>query len=552
MHFMKKAVRVFSLLAGVAAIACSPVSKMAEMYENVKVTCNPGVLEVVANNIDATVEVSYPAGYFHPKAMLAVTPVLVFEEGEAEMKTLTYQGEKVKDNYKVVSSDGQTVRERIHFGYVEGMEKAYLELRGEIIYKGISHAVPAKKVADGTNITYKLVEFGHEGGSVASVSYKADDYQEIIKQTEEGQIMYGLNSADVASNQLKSQSIKDFQAALDEIKNNERKTLTGTEVIAYASPEGGAKLNDKLSDNRSKSADKAFSQVTKGKETAQTSVKSMGQDWEGFQDLVSKSDIEDKDLILRVLNMYSDPAVRESEIKNISEVYTSLKKSVLPDLRRARFIANVEYQNYTPEELVKLVDDNIDILDEEALLRAATLVDATNKKVSLYNKAIDKYDSDRARFNLGVAYLNNGQFAKAEKAFKDVKTQDADLQNALGAIALANGDLAGASKYFKASATDEAKENQAVVDILSGNYDAAAKALAGKEGFNASLAQVLVNNLPAASKALTCQCPKGSYLRAIIAARQGDAQGVRDNLAKVQDNKKLSARAKKDIEFARF
>ncbi len=549
---MKINSRFIALVAGVAAVACSPAAKMAEMYENVKVTCNPEVLEVVADEINAVVSVSYPDGYFHPKAMLAVTPVIVFEDGEAQMRTLTYQGEKVKDNYRVVPTTGGTVNERVHFDYVDGMESAYLELRGEIIYKGVSYAVPAKKVADGSNITYKLVEFGCEGGSPATVSYKADNYQEIIKQTEEGQIMYSINSSNVASNQLKSQSIKDFQAALDEIKANERKTLTGTEVIAYASPEGGAKLNDKLSDSRSKSADKAFSQVTKGKDTAETSVKSMGQDWEGFQDLVSKSDIEDKDLILRVLNMYSDPAVRESEIKNISEVYTSLKKSVLPDLRRARFIANVEYQNYTAEELMKLINDNIDVLDEEALLRAATLVNETNKKVSIYEKAIDKYNSDRAQFNLGVAYLNNGQLAKAERAFKAVKTQDADLENALGAIALANGDKETASKHFKKAATEEAMANQAVVDILSGNYDAAAKALAGKEGFNAALAQVLVDNLPAATKALTCQCPKANYLRAIIAARQGNAQGVQDNLKKAGEDKKLAARAAKDIEFAMY
>lgn len=549
---MKFNSRIIALLVGVAAVACSPASKMAEMYENVKVTCDPEVLEVVADEINAVVSVTYPDGYFHPKAMLAVTPVIVYDGGEAEMKTLTYQGEKVKDNYKVVANAGGTVNERVRFDYVEGMENSYLELRGNIIYKGVSYAVPAKKVADGANITYKLVEFGCEGGSPATVAYKADNYQEIIKQTEEGQIMYGLNSSNVDNKQLKSQSIKDFQAALDEIKANERKTLTGTEIIAYASPEGGAKLNDKLSDSRSKSADKAFGQVTKGKETAETSVKSMGQDWEGFQDLVSKSDIEDKDLILRVLNMYSDPAVRESEIKNISEVYTSLKQSVLPDLRRARFIANVEYQNYTAEELVKLIDDNIDVLDEEALLRAASLVDDTNKKVSIYEKAIDKYNSDRAQFNLGVAYLNAGQVAKAEKAFKAVKTQDAELENALGAVALANGDTDAASKHFKKAATDEAKANQAVVDILTGNYDAAAKALAGQEGFNAALAQVLVDNLPAATKALTCQCPKSNYLRAIIAARQGDAQGVQDYLKKVKDNKKLAARAEKDIEFAMY
>ena len=534
------------LLAGMAAAGCSSASKMAEMYENVKVECEPEVLEVIAGNIDAVVTVTYPADYFHPKAILEVTPVLVYEDGEDEMRTIVYQGDKVKDNFKAVSSDGQTVKERIHFDYVEGMEQAHLELRPVVTYGAKTYTVPARKIADGCNTTYMLVE------SAPRVEYKKDNYQEIIRQTEEGQILYGINSSTVSNNQLKSQSIKDFQAALDEIKANERKTLVGTEVIAYASPDGGEKLNTKLSDKRSETADKAFGTVTKGKDVAQTSVKSMGQDWEGFQELVAKSDIEDKDLILRVLNMYSDPAVRESEIKNISEIYTSLKKSVLPELRRARFIANVEYQNFTADELMEQIETNMDVLDEEALLRAATLVKENDKKVSIYKKAVDKFGSDRARFNLGVTYLNDGKVERAEKAFKEVKTEDADLLNAQGAVAMAKGDYKTASALFKKAGTASAKSNQAVVDILSGNYDAAAAALDGETGFNAALAQLLVDKVDKAEKALSCQCPRSSYLRAIIAARKGDAAGVQKHLAAASELKALAERAAKDVEFAQY
>lgn len=545
---MNKSIRLFAAaLVGSAAVACSSPSKMAEMAENVKITCDPEVLEAVAGSIDATVTATYPDGYFHPKAILEVTPVLVYDGGEAKAKTITYQGEKVKDNYKTVSSDGQTVRENVHFDYVEGMEQASLELRGTVKYNGKVYNVPARKIADGTNTTYMLAH------GTASVPYKADNYQEILKQTEEGQILYSVNSSDVNSKQLKSQSIKDFQDALDEIKNNDRKTLTGTEVIAYASPEGGEKLNTKLSEKRSQTADKAFEKVTKGKEVAETTVQSKGQDWEGFQDLVSKSNIEDKDLILRVLNMYSDPAVREREIKNLSEVYTSLKKGVLPELRRARFIANVEYKNYTSEELVALVDDNIDVLDEEALLRAATLVNDSAKKESLYKKAIDKYGSDRAQFNLGVAYLNEGKLDDAEKAFKAVKTQDDDLENALGAVAFEKGDYEAAAKHYAKSGSDYAKYNQGVMDIMQGNYDKAASEMDGFKGPDAALAQILANNLDKAESALTCQCGHSNYLRAIIAARKGDAEGVDKYLAKVKkQDKDLAARAEKDVEFAQY
>ena len=542
---MRKQIKNLAMaVVAIAAVGCASPEKMAEMAESVTVTCDPSPLEVVAGKIDATVSVTYPADYFHKKAILEVTPVIVFDGGEAAMTPFMYQGEKVKDNYTVVSSDGQTVTEKVHFDYVEGMEACHLELRGVVIYKARTWDLPIKKVADGANTTYMLVGLGGKAGHVA---YKADNYQEVIPQTAEGQILYTINSADVRRKELKSESIKDFQAALDEIKANERKTLKGTEVVAYASPDGGESLNAKLSDKRSKSGAKAWSKVIGGREVADPEVKSVGQDWEGFQELVAKSDIEDKDLIIRVLSMYSDPAVRESEIKNMSEVYTVLKKEVLPELRRARFIANVEYQNYTAEELLKLVDENSDVLDEEALLRSASLVKDLDAKEAIYKKAVDKYNSDRAQFNLGVVYLEKGNLGKAEKAFAKVETKDADLKTAEGVIALRNGDLAAAQKAFAAAGDTE---NQAVVDILNGNYAKAAAALKGTNSFNEALADVLTGNLSAASAALKCNCPKSEYLRAIIAARQGNKAEVAAHLAKASECEALKARAEKDIEFA--
>jgi tetratricopeptide (TPR) repeat protein len=433
------------------------------------------------------------------------------------------------------------------------MEQAHLELRGVAKYKSKSIKLPTKKVADGCNTTYMLVK-GGDANAVGSVAYKADSYQEVIKQTAEGQILYKINSADVANSELKSQSIKDFQAALDEIKNNGRKTLTGTEVVAYASPDGGEELNTKLSNDRSKSADKAWNKIIKGKDVTDPTVSSVGQDWEGFQELVSKSNIEDKDLILRVLSMYSDPAVRESEIKNMSEIYTSLKSSVLPELRRARFIANVEYKNYTPEELKKLVEDNEDVLDEEALLRAASLTDDTKQKIELYNKAVSKYDSDRAQFNLGVTYLNQGDLRKAETAFNKVKANDADVQNAKGVLALRKGDNATAASYFAKAGDQQAKYNQGVLDILEGNYDKAAQELADAKGccHNTVLAYILNDQLDKAEAAARCASPEVAYLKAIIAARKGNGNDVTKFLKEARKSASLAKREATDIEFADY
>ena len=344
---MRKGIKFLSVAVLGFAAACSSPEKMAEMAENVIVKTEPAVLEVVAGKIDAAVTVTYPEDYFHKKAILEVTPVIVYEGGEVAMEPFVFQGESVKDNYEVVPSAGATVTKDVHFNYVPGMEKSYLELRGVVKHKSKSIDMPTKKAADGANTTYMLV------CKDGALDLKADNYQEIIKQTAEGQILYTINSSTVRNNQLSSQSIKDFQAALDEIKANERKTLVGTDVVAYASPDGKEDQNAKLSDNRSKSAEKAFAKVTKKHPAdAPVNVTSVGEDWEGFQELVAESDLEDKDLIIRVLSMYSDPAVREKEIKNMSAVYTTLAKEVLPELRRARFIANVEFKNYTSEELL--------------------------------------------------------------------------------------------------------------------------------------------------------------------------------------------------------
>ena len=536
---------LFAVALGFAAIACSSPEKMAEMAENVTVKCEPAVLEVVAGEIDATVSVTYPADYFHPKAVLEVTPVIVYEGGEVKMEPYMFQGEKVEDNYEVVPEAGSTITKKVHFDYVPGMEKCYLELRGVVSHKKKTVDLPTKKVADGANTTYMLV---CQNGKL---DLKADGYQEIIKQTAEGQILYQINSATVRNSQIKGQSVKDYQAALDEILANERKTLVSTDVIAYASPDGKEDQNAKLSDNRSKSAEKAYGKVVKGKEVSgEVNVTSVAEDWEGFQELVAASDLEDKDLIIRVLSMYSDPAVREKEIKNMSAVYSSLAKEVLPELRRARFIANVEYKNFTNEELLELIEENIDVLDVTALLRAATLVKDNDQKVEIYKKAAEKYESAAAQYNLAVTYIQMDKLAKAEKALEGLE-KDADWNNAMGVIALRKNELDAAAEYFTLAGNETAKENAAVIDILDGDYEAAAAKLAGAEGYNAALAQLLVgNNAPAA--ALECKCAKAAYLRAVAAARQGNAEAVKTNLEAAGECEKLAERAAKDVEFAQY
>ncbi len=543
---MKKTIKSLSaVILAFAAAACSSPEKMTEMAEELTVGCEPAVLEVIGGKIDADVTVTYPADYFHPKAILEVTPVIVYEGGEVKMEPFMFQGEKVKDNYQVVPSAGSTVTKKVSFDYAPGMEKCYLELRGTVKYKTASTNLPSKKVADGANTTYMLV------CRKGVVDYKTDNYQDVITQKAEGQILYNINSAEVRDNQLSSKSIKDFQAAIDAIKSNDRMNIVSTDVVAYASPDGEEDKNAELSDNRSKSAEKAFGTVTKKQAIdAPVNVKRVAEDWDGFQELVAASDMEDKDLIIRVLSMYSDPTVREKEIRNLSAVYQTLAKEVLPELRRARFIANVEFTNYTSEELLELIDSNIDILDEEALLRAATLVEDNDGKLAIYRKAVDKFDSQRAQYNIAATYINMGEIGRAKNALSKV-AEDSDVYNALGVIALREDDINAAAEYFAIANSKAGVENAAIIDIIDGEYEAAAEKLAGKKTFNAALVQLLTgNNGPAA--AFDEDCAKSAYLRAVAAARNGDSAVVKAELEKASKDENLAQKAAKDVEFAQF
>ena len=539
---MKKIILL--LAAALLAFACASPEKMAQMAENVKVECNPPVLEAVGGTIDAVVSVTYPKDYFHPSAILEVTPVIVYDGGEAPMKPFKYQGEDVKDNYKVVSKDGQKVSERVHFEYVEGMEKCYLELRGKVTAGKKSIALPVKKVADGCNTTYMLVK---RSGNLA---VKADNYQDVISSTTEGQIKYLVNSSDVRSSELKGQSVKDFLAALEAAKADG--ASVSTEIVAYASPEGAENKNNELSESRGASAQKAYKQLTKDKDAP--AVRSVGEDWEGFQQLVQESDLEDKNLILRVLSMYSDPAVRENEIRNMSQVFTALKGEVLPELRRARLIANVEVKNYTNEELKELLSNNESVLDEEALLRVASITKDAAQKESTYKKAIERFGSERAQYNLAVLYLNQGKDDKAEAGLKEL-AEDPDVLNAKGVLALHKEELKTAEDLFRRSGTPEAKANLGTVLILTGEYEEAARVLEKPQGccHNSVLALILTDRLDQAMKTAHCGDPKVWYLKAIIAARQGKpAEEVNKYLQKAYRRADLKERAARDVEFAGY
>lgn len=546
--------RLFQKVLSLALIAmivpsCGNPAKMAEKAEQLSVQCEPQVMEVVAGKINTTITVVFPADFFHPKAIVEVQPVIVYNGGEALGELIMLQGEDVTNNYITVAEAGGQVSRQLSFDYVPGMENSHLELRMTVLHKDkrIPFTTPVK-VADGANTTYMLV------GAEGSLAYAPDAYQPVINEQTEAQILYLINSATVRNSQLKSEDIKAFQDFLAEVSKDERRSVVGTDIISYASPDGKEDQNAKLAEKRSATALRAYERTLNKKAKLDVPVNSetVAEDWDGFQELVRNSNIEDKELILRVLQMYSDPMVREREIKNMSRVYTTLAKEILPQLRRARFIANIEFQNYSDAELLELVNTNIEQLDEEALLRTASLVKDLEVKIGIYNQAISKYGSDRAKVNKAVALLAQGKNMEAAAALNSVAQKDGYYYNTLGVIALRAGNNAEAADAFAKSSLKEARYNLGVLDILNGNYRSAAANLKGQGHHNEALAYILVGDLKQALAVGTHACPKMSYLKAIVYARQGQVNDAKAELEKACKNEALAERAQNDIEFAKI
>ncbi|MDR2586515.1 MAG: hypothetical protein LBC84_09945 [Prevotellaceae bacterium] len=537
------------VLAGLSLASCSGPAKMAKNPELVTVSCNPQVLEVVADVINVTYTVTFAERYFHPKAILEIVPVLTYKDGEEKAPIMNLQGEKILDNHTVIPLSGGGASHQIQFAFKKGMEVSQLDLILTVMdKKGNRYPYPyAYKVADGTITTYKLATFN------GYTTFAPDSYQEVIREQKETQIMYLVNSSEVRSKELTKGEIKEFEQFLANAMKDERREVKNTEIIAYASPEGPLALNNKLSANREKSAETAYKNATK-KIAAGVDLKtlSMGEDWEGFKKLVSSSNVEDKDLILRVLEMYGDSNVRDREIRNMSKVFTTLQNKVLPELRRARWIANVDFTNYTPNELLDMVNNQIDLLDEEALLRVGTLLTNNNDKITAYKQAAEKFNSSRGYNNLAVCYLNGGDVAAAKSALAKASDQDAYVKNNQAVIALREGKFDEAYALFGQTGLAESKHSQGAIDIMKGKYADAATKLAGEGEHNQAIAYIMTGQLDKAAEIVKCECPRGSYIRAIIAARKGDKAAWDKEMEVVNANASFKARAENDIEFAKM
>ncbi|MBQ0077652.1 MAG: hypothetical protein KBS55_03340 [Bacteroidales bacterium] len=543
-----KAIRtiIFAALA-LAAVSCGSPSKQMEQGQTLSVTSNPEVLVCIDKNIDAQINFIFPEKYFNPKVILEIVPAIVYDGGESTSETIYFQGQKVKDNYPVVSAKGDTLNASAHFTYVEGMEHSYLELRSTAVFGKDGKkrlALPSIKLADGVNTTYMLAHPKY------ALNFRADEYQDTLHLHTDALVHYEQSSAVIEPSARNRESVHNYDKALKELAANPRIILRGSQILAYASPEGGEEFNDRLSQHRASSARDKWTPMTRGVKLDAPSIESLGQDWEGFKAAVDSSDIADKGLIIRVLSMYEDPARREEEIRNMASVYYELKKDVLPELRRSVYVVNYDFVNYTSEELKEKKAAG-ETMDEIQLLHlAATTYDLAEKK-SYFEEAFRNYASLNAAYGLAIIALAEGKVGEADM-YASKLGNEPDALNLRGAIAITKGNRDEAYDLFKQSGLPEAVQGMGYILIDKGQYEEAASTLKGTGSFNEALALLLCGKVDEADALVEPKYPCSSYLKAVIAARKNDAEGVKKNLEKASESDKFKARAEKDIEFALY
>ena len=550
--------KLYLPLVALLVLAFSSCSKMGELSADY-FTTNPEVLEAVGGKVPVTITGKFPEKYFKKNAIVEVTPVLRWDGGEAKGQPATFQGEKVQGNDQTISyKTGGTYTMKASFDYVPQMAKSELYLDFKIKKGKKEYTIPSVKIADGVIATSELPTVNS-----ANAAYAPDAFQRIIKQAKEAQIMFLIQQANLRASELKSDSLKAFHKQVVAVAGDTKNyKLNNIEISAYASPDGGVELNTTLAENRQNNTEKYMNQqLKKGKIETEVDAKYTAQDWDGFQELVSKSNIQDKDLILRVLSMYSDPEQRETEIKNISSVYKTLADEILPQLRRARLTANYDVIGRSDEEINAAFDTDAKVLSNDELLYAATLTNDNARKEAIYKKTVELYPNDfRAYNNLGMMAYANGDLATAENYFKQAASKNAnaaEVNTNLGLIELTKGNVANAETYLsKSTGANTANEALGNLYIKQGQYDRAVQAFGATKTNSAALAQILAKDYNKAKSTLSAvKNPDAytNYLMAVVGARTNNADLVKSSMDKVkQQDAALAAKAQNDREFAKY
>lgn len=540
-------------------MGCDNPEKMKDVPQDAFPRMDPNPMVLQGKTVTGKITGKFPPKYFNKNAKLELIPVLVYGGTEQALPSRTYQGEKVTENNPVINyENGGSFSIDYSFPYKEEMMQSEMELRYVLLYKDKQVPFDAPiKLGPGINVTQLLADYEAEPVLLGH-KYTGDKLS-----TQQAQINFAMQRSDVRSGELTKDDVKALQAAIKGLNDNQKAELKGIDVYAYASPDGPVDLNDKLSRDRGAVAEKwVGATLKKSKVNADlVSVKERATDWEGFRDMVQNSEMEDKDMILRVLEMYADPDTRNREMHNLGKVFHVLAEEILPKLRRARMVANITVKGYTDQEFMDMVNnDRAGELELEEGLYAATLVTDFQKKAEVYKSLCDRYPQDVRPFNnLAYVYLKQNRFTEAKEQLDKataIESENPFVLNNLGVYEMGRNNEVEAEKYFTraTAAGDVVKGNLGVCEIMKGNYNKARDFMVGMTSFNAGLARLLSGELDAAKNTFSeVKSAKAYYGLAIIGARNSDETMIVNNLKEAFNmDGSLKDRAKKDVEFAKF
>ena len=576
---MKNLFKMTAVLAVVVLTlsGCNCFKKMAKNQDDVKLICTPEVLVLNNGTVEADITVEFPVKYFNAQAVLKVTPVMVFEGGEVAGTTQYFQGSKVDDNYTVIDKKlGGVYTMHVSFPYDERMACSELQLRAEIkcpkgackeftlvnlnngaiptkeeaaiLAAGGAEAMALKKafgltVAEGVNTMQKDINYA------AAMQNMASGYKNVTTEVTKASYMYAINSSTLTNKAKSTEEIASFQEKTAAQLDNDR-IKQNIYVNGYASPDGPEKFNDTLSAARSESGKKAAERLLADMGLSLDAA-SYGEDWEGFKELVAASDMEDKELILSVLNSYESSSERELQIKNMSQVFDALKTEILPQLRRAQLVNSSDITGKTDDEMIALVRggqfDELNVLEKLHIASTGKL--SQTEKIAVLEAAVAEGGAT-AYNNLGVAYAEAGNGAKAAEAFAAaVKAggNAAEINNNLALVNLMNGNTEAAKAYT----ANASKETKALAAAAEGNYAAAQSELSG---YNAAVAAAMNADYTAAKQFIANNTTaEADYLRAVIATKQGDmATATAELKSAIAKNAAYAERCKTDVNLRKY
>jgi tetratricopeptide (TPR) repeat protein len=551
-------------LAAVTAVGCNPLSNMTKRANEVTYSVTPNPLEMHGDSIEVNISGAIPPRFFNKKVSAEITPVLMYNGSETSLNKLVLVGEESEvEGQKIPYEKGGNFSYNDKIAYQDGMDVATLEARAVGKYKGKEKAFGPEEIATGTIIT-PMWAMDDDMPILG-----ADKFTKVTPMNQAAVINYVVNQSNVRSSELSDEDMKALKAWVAEMSKNPMFVFKGTDVVAYASPEGEISLNSNLADDRAASGASATGRILSSNRVKAASNKEFfnkmgkGEDWNGFKSAMQASDIKDKDLILRVLEMYEDNTKREEEIRNLAATFEVIQEEILPDLRRSEITVKGEMTSFSDEKIKEYSKSNPDTLSKEELLYAATLTTDMDEKMNVYTTYSKLHPKDwRGPNNVAYIYImkNDMEKAKAEldKA-NSISPNNPVINNNLGVYERANGNDDKAMEYYEAAsgAGPEVGNNIGYLQMVEGDYTSAVSNYGSVKSFNAALAQTLNKDNQAALKTIdaspAADQAAGYYLKAVIGARMGDQNMVITNLkSAIAKDSALKAKAQRDAEFTKY